>query len=163
MDESALPQDSHYARLTQIIRDVTDDELVVLEDGYFQFEPNRISPKAEGIATTGKREGIAPVPVCDDSSELSGMAQNAQIPVKKKRGRPPEIPDERKEHAMKEKDAKGTNRDAAKIIYEVLYPTPQQVKNVPSILRQYRAKVAKSISPAQNTRAPSRKPNKTRG
>jgi len=42
----------------------------------------------------------------------------------------------------------GTNRKAAEIIYKTKYPTPQEVKNVPSILRNYRAKVETSRAPS---------------
>lgn len=51
----------------------------------------------------------------------------------KKRGRPTEIPEERKRIALGVKG--GTAR--AKILYNVKYPTPQQVKNVYSILRNF--------------------------
>jgi len=55
----------------------------------------------------------------------------------KRRGRPVIIPEERKQAAVECKANGGTNRDAAKLIYDTRYPTPQQVKNVPAILRNY--------------------------
>jgi hypothetical protein len=59
--------------------------------------------------------------------------------VSRKRGRPPQIPDKRKADAAVIKQNGGSNRDAAKKIYNTPYPSPQQVKNVPTILRHYQA------------------------
>lgn len=53
---------------------------------------------------------------------------------RKKRGRPTEIPDERKRRALAARGGKAR----AKILYQTSYPTPQQVKNVPAILRHYK-------------------------
>jgi hypothetical protein len=58
-------------------------------------------------------------------------------PTGKKRGRPQNIPDDRKRRALKVKTDGGTNREAARALYDVPYPTPQQVKNVPTILRHF--------------------------
>ena len=52
------------------------------------------------------------------------------------RGRPQEIADALKERALVAKG--GTAR--ARILYETRYPTPQQVKNVSSILKHYQRK-----------------------
>ena len=65
----------------------------------------------------------------------------------RKRGRPQKIPDELKEQAQALKDS-GSNRDAAVILYGTQYPSPQQVKNVSTILREYRKKKSKQVAPS---------------
>ncbi len=67
--------------------------------------------------------------------------------AKAKRGRPPTIPEERKTAAAKLKANGGTNREAAMEIYGSRYPDAQQVKNVPSILRNHQRKTAVIPSP----------------
>jgi hypothetical protein len=54
----------------------------------------------------------------------------------RQRGRPTEIPDERKQRALAAQGGKAR----AQILYATKYPTPQQVKNVSSILKHYRRK-----------------------
>lgn len=78
----------------------------------------------------------------------------------KKRGRPQMIPDARKVAAAKLKADGGTNQQAAAVIYDIKYPSPQQVKNVPAILRAYQQKISKQASSSIRT---SPKPNKIRG
>lgn len=56
----------------------------------------------------------------------------------RKRGRPTEISDERKLQALGASGGKAR----AKILYDVKYPTPQQIKNVPAILRHFGRKKA---------------------
>jgi hypothetical protein len=53
-----------------------------------------------------------------------------------KRGRPSTISDELKEGALAVKGGKAR----AQILYQTRYPTPQQIKNVPSILKHFRRK-----------------------
>jgi hypothetical protein len=81
----------------------------------------------------------------------------------KKRGRPQTIPDERKQAALAQKRGGGTNRDAAKALYDVQYPTPQQVRNVPSTLRNYEGKLKNSCKVPPSSMKASRKINKDRG
>lgn len=81
----------------------------------------------------------------------------------KKRGRPQTIPDERKQAALAQKREGGTNRDAAKALYGVRFPTPQQVRNVPSILRYHEGKLKNSREVAPSGVKASRKINKNRG
>jgi hypothetical protein len=65
---------------------------------------------------------------------LSAGAPSAIVEqVRKKRGRPQEISDDLKRKAL---ETKG-NRERAKVLYRKAYPTPQEVKNVPSILRHF--------------------------
>lgn len=63
----------------------------------------------------------------------------------RKRGRPP-ISDALKHRAQEIKNAGGSNKDAAVEIYGTKYPTPQQVKNVPTILRHFRQRMKKSTT-----------------
>jgi hypothetical protein len=56
----------------------------------------------------------------------------------KKRGRRAKIPDELKEQALRAQGAK----ERAQILYQCLYPTNQQKKNVSAILRHHRSKSA---------------------
>jgi hypothetical protein len=81
----------------------------------------------------------------DSSNGTEGQLQTAAGPSEnapegnvasrpqRKRGRPTEIPDERKERALAVLGGKAR----AQILYATKYPTPQQVKNVSSILRHY--------------------------
>jgi len=65
----------------------------------------------------------------------------------KKRGRPQKIPNANKERAAELKAAGGSNKEAAAAIYGIKYPTPQQTKNVPSILKHHRSKQSGSPVP----------------
>ena len=56
---------------------------------------------------------------------------------RKKSGRRP-ISSELKRRALEAKNAGATNKRCAQILYGIKYPSPQQVKNVPSILRYYK-------------------------
>jgi hypothetical protein len=68
-------------------------------------------------------------------------------PGRAKRGRPQIIPDTWKAEAVALKASGGSNKDAAAKLYGCKYPSAQQVRNVPSILRHYRAAVEKKASP----------------
>jgi hypothetical protein len=98
-----------------------------------------------------------------DGVAKAGRGRSTPKPAAKKRGRPQTIPDENKVAALRVKDDKGSNRDAAKKIYGEQYPTPQQVKNVPSILRSYKKKVEKSLCQSPEAPKSFRKTNKDRG
>jgi hypothetical protein len=80
-------------------------------------------------------------PVADISTPASKVEGdrtdgNVSSAFKKKRGRPPKIPDELKQQALGVSGGKAR----AQILYRTNYPTPQQVKNVSSILRHHRRK-----------------------
>ena len=77
------------------------------------------------------------------------------VVVKRRRGRPVKISDEVKDAAQSAKDS-GTNRDAAIILYDTHYPSPQQVKNTPTILRAHRQKKEKSAASVRGERKPSK-------
>lgn len=82
--------------------------------------------------------------------------------VKRKRGRPQTIEDEKKTAAMQLKESGGTNKDAAALLYGTKYPTPQQTKNVPAILRHHKLKL-KQASAGAKRRKSSPPPRKTKG
>lgn len=84
-------------------------------------------------------------------------------PGTRRRGRPQTLPDEKKAAALEAKNAGGSNRDAAAILYATKHPSPQQVKNVSTLLRIYAAKVNRPNSTRHELRKPSRKPNENRG
>ena len=91
------------------------------------------------------------------SSWKAGSASNGSEPQpvgKGKRGRPQTIPDERKTKAAEVKASGGTNKQAAAEIYNTKYPTDQQKKNVPAILRHHQRKSRQSNS-AVSTLKPS--------
>ena len=80
----------------------------------------------------------------------------------KKRGRPQYIPNERKIAAAKVKASGGSNKDAAAVIYQTHYPTDQQKKNVPAILRHHRETSKRlTTTPKRGNRTSS--PKKTKG
>jgi hypothetical protein len=75
----------------------------------------------------------------------------------RRQGRPQTIPDERKQAAALVKESGGSNRDAAARIYATKYPTPQQVKNVPSILRAHKKKASKQAGDSSQLAPKARK------
>ncbi len=82
-------------------------------------------------------------------------------PEARRRGRPQEIPDERKKVAADLKASGASNDRAAAAIYNVKYPTTQQKKNVPAILKNYERKLRRlaSSSPGKARL----RPNKIKG
>lgn len=70
----------------------------------------------------------------DPNNQRGGRMDNP--PPQRKRGRPAKISDELKERALAAKGGKAR----AQILYGTNYPTPQQIKNVPSILKHYTGK-----------------------
>ena len=66
--------------------------------------------------------------------ELPATGVVGELAQQRKRGRPTEISEELKKKAL---TVKG-DTPRARILYQVKYPTPQQVKNVYSILRHYK-------------------------
>src|ERR1041385_1507530 len=106
-------------------------------------------PKPPGTPGVGRARATTPASRKGASAEDSGKVKEARHAMpqkigKKKRGRPPTISEERKAAALQAKTDGGTNRDAAKLIYGTRYPTPQQVKNVPAILRHHKLKSKQS-------------------
>ena len=92
------------------------------------------------VGTTPEREVLAHE-IVDQDSAPSKSEQPGETPAEvslpnpaKKRGRPSKFSSSLKQKAYVAK-SKGTNRDAAKILYGTTRPSGQQVKNVPTILR----------------------------
>jgi hypothetical protein len=72
-----------------------------------------------------------------------GSAQSeVQSMPKRRRGRPTKIPDELKRKAL---DVQG-GKARAQILYQTNHPSPQQVKNTPTILRAFKRKSQSSDS-----------------
>ena len=61
-------------------------------------------------------------------------------PLKRQRGRPTEIPSQRKELALEAKRRGAGGREIAKILYATPYPSPRQVKNQHNILKYHERK-----------------------
>jgi hypothetical protein len=76
----------------------------------------------------------------------------ARVAEGKKRGRPQTIPDDRKAAALEIKLAGGSNKDAAKKLYNTTYPSSTQVKSTSTILREYQKKLGKSRKKPTKTR-----------
>lgn len=104
-------------------------------------------PKAGQAGASGKVETIQ-----------SGSEPAAQ----KKRGRPQTIPDERKAAAAEAKASGKTNKEAAALLYGTKYPSDQQRKNVPGILKHFNQRNNPPGSSVQ-PRKTSQKPNKNEG
>jgi hypothetical protein len=124
----------------------------------------RLTADSDGVLKAD--QGSATKPSVDESTRTgAGPTVNGTNPAEsngkgRKRGRPQKISDDRKAEAQARKDSGGTNRDAAAILYETKYPTPQQVKNVSSLLRGHRNKNPKQASPPIQVTP---KPRKIRG
>lgn len=65
---------------------------------------------------------------------------NIDMPTRERRrpGRPAKFPEELKRQALKIKLDGATNSECAKLLYGTKHPSDQQVRNIPSILRNYR-------------------------
>ena len=103
-----------------------------------------------------------PTPPDREGSSQRGVAQpeDESTTQARKRGRPQTIPDERKAAAAERKASGGSNSEAAALIYDVKYPSPQQVKNVPAILKAFQKKILRQSGSPIRT-AP--KPRKIKG
>jgi hypothetical protein len=74
------------------------------------------------------------------NSAVPSKEQDPKPTLKRGRGRPTQISDECKQRALSVKGGKAR----AQILYHTKYPTVQQIKNVPSILRHYQRTHQKS-------------------
>lgn len=79
-----------------------------------------------------------------ETAERSEWSSHTRLP--RKRGRPAEIDTVTKEAALAVKARGGTGKEIAKVLYKTPYPSIQQVKNAPNILKHY----LKSVSPSAN-------------
>jgi len=68
------------------------------------------------------------------------LTSDRDRPSRSQRGRPQEIPDERKAAAAAVKASGGSNKEAAAALYNTKRPTQQQAKNVPAILKHFQQK-----------------------
>jgi hypothetical protein len=86
----------------------------------------------------GEEKSLSSIP--DQAAHMVAPLRAEIVPEKRKRGRPIQISDELKRKALGLQNA--TNKSRAKVLYQTAYPTSQQVKNVPAILRHFRKKTA---------------------
>jgi hypothetical protein len=98
-------------------------------------EPNRsVEIAAYGSAAAEASAGGSDRSVRHVRNRLDPDANpTASCPPRKKRGRPTEIPEERKRKALSVQGGKAR----AQILYDTNYPTAQQIKNVAAILRHF--------------------------
>ena len=112
----------------------SENPIAVPTDAAEQDQLNAISLRSHSWATKGYRR----------LAEHQVGSNNSTRP---RRGRPP-LPEELKRAAITLRAAGGSNREAACIVYETKRPTAIQVKDVSSVLRQYKAKVSISAKAA---------------
>ena len=144
----------------QVSAEFCEDLAFGMPEGVPTLAADSGSPKAKHTGTT---EPGGDESTCAEAGpaqqEKTGIAKQNGV---KKRGRPQTIPDEKKEAALKKKNDGGTNRDAAKILYATTYPTDQQVKNVTSILENYKKRQSASRIAVPDPLLNPQKPNKSR-
>jgi hypothetical protein len=138
-----------------------------LEDGIIDHVFQASADLCEDLAARDfQLEATASAPASTEKNgkaeQVSGSPTSTPPPGRRKRGRPQTKSDSKKTEAARLKASGGTNRQAAALIYDTQYPTTQQVKNVPSILRHFHQKSTQSGSPVKPREA-SPKPRKTRG
>jgi len=91
-------------------------------------------------AANRARQGTNQTVNRDDPAIASRQTMTSRTLPPKRRGRPQTISDEKKRAAQAVKDGGGTNMDAAKVLYNEKRPSPQHVKNVPTILKHFKKK-----------------------
>lgn len=138
-----------------IERVIEQSRVSALAEGKLKLERQRIKTVAASRAAEAIQQRYA--------IRAATTAELERQPVgKRKRGRPQTISDAKKAEAAGLKASGGTNKQAAAVLYDTKYPSDQQRKNVPAILRHHQQKSKQSDSPI-NTRRPSPKPGKTKG
>jgi hypothetical protein len=98
-------------------------------------QPEPVSPPA---STNEPSEPVISEAAAEDLVQPTGVVDQSDVQPapRRARGRPAKISDELKERALQVKGG----RERAKILYQTLYPNPQQVKNVGAILRHFNRK-----------------------
>jgi hypothetical protein len=100
-----------------------------------EIEAAMKSAVKEGVLRLRRQRIESDAPKRADSSASPNSLTAADLGGDRKpRGRPTEIADTLKERALR---ASG-GQERARILYQTRYPTPQQIKNVPSILRHFK-------------------------
>jgi hypothetical protein len=148
-ERGPFPETNRYEGLKGRILSVVNTELEVLEtEGRLLALSSSVQPaKAPTVdASAGQGQALKQgdqthksespsLADPDDAGQSSGGLSLESRP-KRNRGRPAKIPDELKKRALAVKGGKAR----AQILYKTKYPSPQQVKNVHSILRHYNKK-----------------------
>jgi hypothetical protein len=99
-----------------------------------QFDQLRTYPSLQVVDTI--------IGLLSELSTPQEQAEGAAEQPRKKRGRPVKFTLEQKEQALQAKNGGKTNKEVARILYGS-HPTPQQVKNVPAILKHYKRSLIK--------------------
>jgi hypothetical protein len=136
-----------------------------LKEGLLRLSRQRIQ-FGNSKSSSGREPPAKKAPTIQASGNTASVERlERSVPqesIEKKRGRPQTISDEKKTAALQLKESGGTNRQAAALLYGTKYPTSQQTKNVPAILRHHKLKSKQSGSPA-NGRKASPTPRRSRG
>jgi len=80
-----------------------------------------------------------------------GVSLEAGVPLPRKRGRPSRIPLEHKVLALEAKQAGKSNREVAKLLYDVTYPNHQQINGIYSVLGRFQHSLHKNATEGQPT------------
>src|ERR1035441_3929867 len=99
-----------------------------------------IIPAATGSIPLQNAESTVSTAILARAAHLGRLVSQPDRPTSERRGpgRPAKFPEERKRQALEYKLAGGTNSQCAKLLYQTKRPSAQQVRNIPSILRNYR-------------------------
>jgi Queuosine biosynthesis protein QueC len=97
----------------------------------------------ESPSTPASRDGSPPT----QGTIVAQTPMAGPVCVPRKRGRPAKIDTASKEAALKVKARGGSGKEVAKVLYKTPYPTSQQIKNAPNILKHFQ----KSAIPSPNT------------
>lgn len=138
-----------------------------IREGLLRLKEQRLKFKTSAsplLTSPGERATTDLHPPSGDrtDSQRSAISWTQAPTVKRKRGRPQEIPDERKLAAATLKSEGGTNKQIAALIYDTKHPSDQQRRNVPGILRHHRQKLER-LNAGPATSKAVRKPNKHKG
>jgi len=136
-----------------------------LREGKLRLKEQRIkfrTPANPSQEASGQRNATILAPAFSENEDPARHTSVALEPVRKGRGRPQEIPEEKKIAAAGLKASGGSNKDIASVFYDTKFPSTQQKKNVPSILRHHRQKIGTSNATRSLSKV-SLKPNKNKG
>jgi hypothetical protein len=155
MDELQIVE--HYGEVSRVLRHVRPLSADQVADRVIQLY-RRHSDEVSGVIdgairdhASDIREGKLPTTCAialaiPKTYKKAPAAEKREPPVPRKRGRPAEIDSAIKDAALAVKARGGTGRDIARVLYGKHYPSSQQVKNAPNILKHY----LKSARPSPN-------------
>lgn len=128
--------------LAMAIKPYIDDRVAHWRSIYSSTSPvNPVSAGSQAKANEPKESNQS-----ESGPVVAQTSLAATDVVPRKRGRPAKIDKATKDAALGVKARGGTGREIAKILYKTTYPSSQQVKNAPNILKHY----LKSATPSPN-------------